>query len=189
MVRVFFAVFLIYFLDASNQQGHYRKDRMPKIMGDRIPLSILKPERERIKQKIVTIHNVFRTKVKPSASNMLKMVWNDNIAKSAQKWTQHCQFLTHDSNAGRFIANYGPCGQNIFVATQKVPWLFAIKTWFLERDNFTYGGRNDLMRIGHYTQMVWAASHEVGCGISKCMSIVNGTQQKYYSYICNYCPM
>lgn len=48
--------------------------------------------------------------------------WNDQIAEAAQKWTQNCKFLTHDNNDGRFIPNYGPCGQNIFVATQKVPW-------------------------------------------------------------------
>ncbi|KAK9870430.1 hypothetical protein WA026_008000 [Henosepilachna vigintioctopunctata] len=162
---------------------------MPKIMGDRIPLKILLPERQRTRQKIVTIHNLFRTKVKPEAANMLKMAWNNQVAEAAQKWTRHCQFLTHDDNAGRFIPNYGPCGQNIFVATQKVPWLFAIRTWFLEKDNFIYGGKNNLKDIGHYTQMVWASTHQVGCGISKCLSKVNGTFVKYYSYICNYCPI
>lgn len=32
--------------------------------------------------------------------------------------------------------------------------LFALKTWFLERHNFTYGShRNDLDVVGHYTQV------------------------------------
>lgn len=63
---------------------------------------------------------------------------------------------------------------------------FAIKMWYLEKHNFTYGStNNDLHVVGHYTQMVWASSHKVGCGFTKCGS----RGRTYYSYICNYCPM
>lgn len=67
--------------------------------------------------------------------------------------------------------------------------LFALRTWFLERNNFTYGShRNDLNVVGHYTQMVWAASHKVGCGLAKCAS--GGPKNKpFFNYVCNYCPM
>lgn len=67
--------------------------------------------------------------------------------------------------------------------------LFALRTWFLERNNFTYGShRNDLNVVGHYTQMVWAASHKVGCGLAKCSS--GGPKNKpFFNYVCNYCPM
>ena len=66
--------------------------------------------------------------------------------------------------------------------------LFAIKSWFLERDNFTYGGtNNNLHVVGHYTQMVWATTHEVGCGLSYCR--LQDTEKTFYNYVCNYCPM
>lgn len=29
----------------------------------------------------------------------------------------------HDSPQGRWVNGFGSCGQNIFIATQKVPWL------------------------------------------------------------------
>lgn len=68
--------------------------------------------------------------------------------------------------------------------------LFAIKTWWLEKDNFTFGSaNNDLLVIGHYTQMVWATTHEVGCGFNKCDKIGDIPVKRYYSYVCNYCPM
>lgn len=87
--------------------------------------------------------------------------------------------------------------------------LFALRTWFLERNNFTYAShRNDLNIVGHYTQMVWAgeahlsafdsnfffnfwnssASHKVGCGLAKCAR--GGPRNKpFFNYVCNYCPM
>lgn len=36
--------------------------------------------------------------------------------------------------------------------------------------------------------MVWAASHKVGCGLSKCAR--GGPRNKpFFNYVCNYCPM
>lgn len=39
--------------------------------------------------------------------------------------------------------------------------LFALRTWFLERNNFTYDFNNNELRVvGHYTQMIWASTHK-----------------------------
>lgn len=48
--------------------------------------------------------------------------WNKKVAKAAQSWALKCKFLIHDNVTGRYIDKYGVCGQNIFVATHKVPW-------------------------------------------------------------------
>lgn len=67
--------------------------------------------------------------------------------------------------------------------------LFAFRTWFMERNNFTYGShRNNLDVVGHYTQMIWASTHKVGCGLAKCAR--GGPRDKpFFNYVCNYCPM
>ncbi|KAH1013501.1 hypothetical protein HUJ04_002485 [Dendroctonus ponderosae] len=75
--------------------------------------------------------------------------------------------------------------------------LFAIETWWLEKDAFKFGGKNNMTLVGHYTQMVWATTHEVGCGLSKCYRIlydkngkeIDGRKRVFYNYICNYCPI
>ncbi|CAG5037258.1 unnamed protein product, partial [Parnassius apollo] len=63
---------------------------------------------------------------------------------------------------------------------------FALKTWFLEYQNFTYGLQvHNLKTIGHYTQMVWATSHKIGCGLAHCPG---GPWGHFYNYVCHYCP-
>jgi len=167
----------------------WRSDRRPHIFGDKVPRRALEPVHRRVQRNIVLYHNFFRTRVTPPAADMLSMSWNKDAARSAQRWAEQCMFLTHDNVTGRWVDNFGSCGQNIFVSTQQVPWYFAIKTWFLERHDFTYGSsHNNLYIVGHYTLGVWATTHKVGCGFQKCE--LGGLKGKpYYNYVCNYCPI
>ena len=52
--------------------------------------------------------------------------WDKRAAKSAQKWANKCLQLNHDSPIGRWVKNFGSCGQNIFIATHKVPWYVKV---------------------------------------------------------------
>jgi len=165
----------------------WRTDRRPRLFGARVHFRSLCPSRRRIRRRLVHYHNFFRTRVRPSASNMLAMKWSRPVAAAAQRWASACRLLTHDTAAGRALPRYGACGQNIFVSTHRVPWFFAAKTWWLERDNFTFGSSgNDLFVVGHYTQMVWHSSHQLGCGIAYCP---NAKPLPFYNYVCNYCPI
>ena len=92
------------------------------------------------------------------------------------------------------------------IITHKVPWTFAIKSWFSEKDLFRYGHTDNnltevsgsrylhrhylltITKVGHYTQIVWSSSHKVGCGFAKCVGSKNSSWKKYYAYVCNYCP-
>lgn len=46
----------------------------PRLYGDRVPVNLIRTTSSKVRQKIVDIHNYFRTQVKPSAANMLVMV-------------------------------------------------------------------------------------------------------------------
>ena len=63
---------------------------------------------------------------------------------------------------------------------------FAVKTWWLEKELFKYNGTNDLFAVGHYTQLVWHSSHQLGCGLAFCPS---KSKRPFFNYVCNYCPM
>ncbi|XP_050721126.1 cysteine-rich secretory protein 2-like [Eriocheir sinensis] len=164
----------------------WRTDRLPKVYGSRLQLRSLQPGKYKVQRRLVHFHNMFRSKVKPQAANMLAMSWSKEVALDAQRWADACQLLVHDNATGRTVDAFGPCGQNIFVSTHQVPWHFAVKTWWLEKDHFTFNGANDLKVVGHYTQLVWHSSHQLGCGLAHC---AHAKPRPFFNYVCNYCPI
>nr|CAD7265108.1 unnamed protein product [Timema shepardi] len=55
--------------------------------------------------------------------------WHKGAARAAQRWADQCLLLTHDDVSGRYVEDFGSCGQNIFVSTHQVPWY--TRPWFL----------------------------------------------------------
>ncbi|GFX04257.1 hypothetical protein TNCV_3974061 [Trichonephila clavipes] len=68
---------------------------------------------------ILKLHNTYRSQVAmgqetragglPKASDMLQMVWDDELAKVAQKWADHCVYK-HDCNECRAVAQLSSIG-------------------------------------------------------------------------------
>ncbi|XP_066597247.1 cysteine-rich secretory protein 3-like [Prorops nasuta] len=168
----------------------HRPKPSPRVYGDRIPMKSIKPDLTKVQQKIVDIHNYFRMKVHPPAANMLIMKWHHSLARSAQKWADRCLGLMHDNTTGLYLDNFGKAGQNIFVTTARTLWNFPIRVWYAEYKDFKYGANasNELLKVGHYTQMVWATTHLVGCGLSHCSGRRGPLGLDHYIYVCNYAP-
>ncbi|XP_056457966.1 cysteine-rich venom protein [Gadus chalcogrammus] len=130
-----------------------------------------------IENQIVDAHNAFRRAVQPSAANMLKMIWSNDVAALSQAWLDHCM-LKHGPPSSRMLNGY-ELGENLFYSTSALDWATVITAWHNEVQHYTYpnGSRNG-ESVGHYTQVVWNSSWQVGCGITKCGS-------KYF-YGCQY---
>ncbi|XP_004590597.2 cysteine-rich secretory protein 3 [Ochotona princeps] len=135
-----------------------------------------------VQGEIVNKHNELRRSVDPTASNMLKMNWNNQTAVNAQKWANQCK-LQHSNSEDR-KTNLS-CGENLFMSTAPSSWSDAIQAWYDEQSDFVYGkgptSRNAV--TGHYTQVAWYASHSIGCGYAYCPN----ENFKHY-YVCQYCP-
>ncbi|XP_076438438.1 cysteine-rich venom protein Mr30-like [Babylonia areolata] len=128
------------------------------------------------KDTIVYMHNSARRNV-TSASNMMKVKWDDRLAEVAQKWTMQCQG-GHDANRKEPDLP-GFVGQNAawssdtsagFVAT-------AFRMWYDEIADFVYG--NWTSETGHYIQVIFAKTRLIGCGQATC-----GSSGKFFA--CNY---
>lgn len=46
----------------------------PRLFGEKVPNRLISPRMRRVQRRIVMLHDFFRTKVVPPASNMLSMV-------------------------------------------------------------------------------------------------------------------
>jgi len=153
------------------------------------------------KAEILRVHNALRAKVakgeqgsQPAASNMRYMVWDDELAATAQALANTCVY-GHDKYAqratkdGRFEV-----GQNIAArwSYPKAPaksWETPINSWFSEVKDMTSSIVSSFKSptgvvIGHYTQIVWAKTYSVGCGFTQ---FKDGTWYQNL-YVCNYGP-
>nr|XP_017207056.1 cysteine-rich venom protein natrin-1-like isoform X1 [Danio rerio] len=130
-----------------------------------------------VQQEIVDVHNAFRRAVQPSASNMLKMSWSDAVAESARGWINKCN-MTHGPPSSRMLNGY-EMGENLFKATGISSWTSVVDAWHSEVNNYKYPiGSINGQATGHYTQVVWYSSYEVGCAVTQCGS--------NYFYGCHY---
>ncbi|PNF25630.1 hypothetical protein B7P43_G03825 [Cryptotermes secundus] len=128
--------------------------------------------------------------------------WDDELAAVAQRWSNQCIF-EHDScrDVDRFVV-----GQNLFcwsskyrngklltnetLESQRTAWTRAVTAWYDEVAKF------DPRHIkpfhfspdtGHYTALLWADTHHVGCGF---VSFLDPGQDGWYTkhFVCNYGP-
>ena len=126
---------------------------------------------------ILDKHNELRRKVargeekeQPKASNMREMVWNDELAAVAQRWADQCKF-GHDKNRKKLDGTY--VGQNVALTSSSKEITLEMDqapiSWY---DEVVYPGFDPASinpfkpaaGAGHYTQVVWAESEELGCG-------------------------
>ncbi|XP_066217491.1 cysteine-rich secretory protein 2-like [Saccopteryx leptura] len=148
-----------------------------------ISLSTLLTRHPLAQMEILNKHNELRRMASPSASNMLKMTWNDQVAKNAENWANECT-LHHSPPTKRKIS-FTDCGENLFMSSNPRSWSDAIQNLYDEVKDFKYGfgSTRANAKIGHYTQLVWATSHQLGCALAHCPN----AKLQYY-YVCQYCP-
>jgi uncharacterized protein YkwD len=103
---------------------------------------------------ILTVHNSER-----AAVGVPPLVWSDSLAASAQTWAEHLATSPE-------MVHSGP-GENIagFFTDPTEP-RGGTSLWVAEKQNW-HGGvltEENWYPTGHYTQMVWRNTQEVGCG-------------------------
>lgn len=132
---------------------------------------------------LVELHNRYRGVVQPSASAMMPLKWDGNLKLVAEGYAAKC------------IWNHNPeledSGENLFAGTGELDLERAVEKWFLERLDYNYDNNScdeDKM-CGHYTQMVWADTHRVGCAVHLCaqMEGLDWTEPTHF-LVCNYYP-
>lgn len=141
--------------------------------------SYLTEEQEEL---LVELHNHYRGQVSPSASAMLPLKWDPSLKLLAEGYAAKC------------IWNHNPeledTGENLFAGTGPLDLRVAMEKWFLEHLDYDFQNNScdeDKM-CGHYTQMVWAGTHRVGCAFHICNSMEGLDWERISFLVCNYYP-
>lgn len=114
-------------------------------------------------QRILSPHNRERL-----ALGLQPLRWNERLAQSAQRWADYL------ATTGRFEHapenRNAPEGENIWAGTRGYYAPEAmVDAWVREKRNFRPGvfpynsTTGNVEDVGHYTQMVWRSTNEVGC--------------------------
>lgn len=98
--------------------------------------------------------------------------WSAELAKHAQAWADElarrdCAF-EHRPSSGEWADSYG---ENIFWGSaSSYTLLSASESWYSEIKDYKHGPLSDAnwKGVGHYTQMVWRTTTQVGIGIATC---------------------
>ncbi|XP_055355119.1 uncharacterized protein LOC129600583 [Paramacrobiotus metropolitanus] len=164
--------------DKKDADRFPNQDNLPTWARKELDMELDPRKNPLLKDLMVDKHNVLRSMVMPAAANMLKMEWNEEAARIAQRWANECKF-EHDKGEVRVTQQF-KCGQNLARSWPKpMSWNLTMQLWFDERKDFIFDGHPRGM-VGHYTQLVWAQSYQLGCGYKDC-----GT---FHHYVCDYCP-
>jgi len=130
---------------------------------------------------ITLAHNQVRAMVDTSGiakGPLPAMKWDPDLAAHATAWASMCSdgdgngLVDHSSQAYRTnVAGYAYVGENIFATGSSMASATqAVETWASEKVNFTYPtGCSGV--CGHYTQVVWRDSVNVGCANVSCNSL------------------
>ncbi|KAL1771409.1 cysteine-rich secretory protein 1-like [Sigmodon hispidus] len=142
----------------------------------------LSTTKKSVQEEIVNKHNQLRQAVIPSGSDLLKMQWNYDAQANAERWASQCNY----KHSSQEIRNIGiKCGENLFMSNFLASWSYIIQDWYDESKNFNFGKgpKKPNKQVGHYTQLVWNTSHQLGCAIAECPE-----EELKYFYVCHYCP-
>jgi pathogenesis-related protein 1 len=94
--------------------------------------------------------------------------WSPVLAAVAQNWATH---LASENGCRLSHTVNGPYGENLFGGSG-APYtsLDAAKDWYSEISKYTYGAVTaaNFAPTGHYTQMVWSRTTQVGIGQASC---------------------
>ncbi|MDX2088195.1 MAG: CAP family protein [Kofleriaceae bacterium] len=121
---------------------------------------------------IVDAHNRYREK-----HCAPPLTWSPKIAEVAQTWADSlkakgCAF--GHSNNNKY-------GENLAAGTTgALPPEAVVAMWYDEVAKYSFKKPGFSMETGHFTQVVWTTTTEVGCGMAQCKGMD--------IWVCNYAP-
>jgi len=147
------------------------------------------------KDVIVQMHNYYRSQER--ATNIIKMEWNDELEAKAQRQANLCKFAHTPLDELTKTAGFEEIGESVYATWANTGFSTSrpMEFWATEKPNYDYDKSRCIFGsiCGHYTQMVWHETYQVGCGVKKCKVIkglksVTPGKKKGFLMFCMYGP-
>lgn len=134
------------------------------------PLKVTVPDQYR---DLVTVHNRYRKQL-----GLPPLKWSADLADYAQAWADRlksrgCDMAHRPDN---------PHGENLAWSSGPMSGAQVVHLWASEKDDYDYPSNTCRPGkvCGHWTQMIWADTRNIGCGMARC-----GNSE---IWVCNYDP-
>lgn len=174
------------FMELLTRHGHYSKRRERRAAYANRAVKGFSQDEKRI---IVEKHNSLRAL--EQSSDMMYMYWDKDLEDLAQSWVERCVF-EHSSQSKRSdVGPYFYVGENLYASSATYDPGMVIQNWYDEVKFYNYNtGQCSDKKVGcgHYTQVVWAKSHAVGCGVRYCPELQKVSFGRGFFVSCNYGP-
>lgn len=127
----------------------------------------------------VSAHNRVRANVSPLARPPLpNLEWADMLAGSAEAWAARCRFEHSETN----------WGENLAARTDQADPATIVADWAAEAEHYDYA--KDRCKsgqvCGHYTQVVWRTTEELGCAVARCNGGGPFGDGEWFFWVCHY---
>ncbi len=124
-----------------------------------------------IANEMLAAHNAARARV-----NVPALTWSDALAEHAQAWADRLIAERRFAHRPR-----SPYGENLFEISGAIASpRQVVADWNSEATGYDYASNKCRGVCGHYTQLVWADTKKVGCGVAR-----NSRQE---IWVCDYDP-
>lgn len=117
--------------------------------------------------RILDMHNKARKEV-----GVPPLVWSKTLSTYAQHWANYLSAKPKIFHSKCVDFTGRPVGENIYWSSSYDihNTTDAFNAWYSEKNNYSYSkvkARSGKNMVGHYTQIVWRYTKEVGMGIAK----------------------
>jgi pathogenesis-related protein 1 len=137
---------------------------------------------------ITLAHNVVRAAIDTDVP-LPQLAWNDALEATAAAWAAQCidmdgvaGLVDHNPNRSQGHPYY--VGENIYGSSGNATAEGAVELWVSEGEDYDYATNScSGLTCGHYTQVVWRATRELGCAKHDCPGLTYGS-----TIVCDYGP-